>query len=154
MQYEQRALLEQEEATAAAQAKLAPWAKKASGTGDSPSRLEEGPSLADIQRLEEEREREARMVREMQARELQVAERQAQAETEEAARRQKNGAMSWARTVNGGAGTGQPQQVKSLAEIQAEEGRQVRPMLDPRYTRYRMLTMQCMSWIHRVLSEA
>jgi len=99
------------------QPKLAPWAKVSVDNSSTPNGAESSLSLAEIQKLEEEREREAKMRRDIQ----EAA--QARARQEEEARRQQSIGLNWATAANsmdqGGA-------QKSLAEIQAEEQRQER----------------------------
>merc|ERR1719479_780420 len=101
--------------TATFQPKLAPWAKMTENT-TSNTIQSNNMSLAEIQKLEEEREREAKIRRDFQ----EAAQARARQEEEEV-RRQQIVAMNWANSSsnNGGA-------QKSLAEIQAEEQRQDR----------------------------
>lgn len=117
--------------------KLAPWAKMSETTTSNGA--ESSLSLAEIQKLEEEREREAKMRRDI----AEAAQARARQQEEEARRQQvceiittashkrqlhrdatfQNIGLNWATAVNSMEGSGGQ---KSLAEIQAEEARQER----------------------------
>jgi len=115
LQEEQKLKLEREELIRQQQeklAKLAPWAKKESPMKE-PSNG--GLSLQEIQRLEAERERQERIVREKQ--EARAREDQRRLEEEERQRRAAK-TVNWASVSSSGL-----EKVKSLAEIQAEEAR-------------------------------
>lgn len=116
LQEEQKLKMEREDLArqqAEKLAKLAPWAKKENSPVKEPGKT--GLSLQEIQRLEAERERQERVIREQQ--EARAREEHRRLEEEE---RQKRAAktVNWATVSAGG-----PEKVKSLAEIQAEEAR-------------------------------
>lgn len=119
LQDDQKAKLEREEhlriqrEIAEKMNKPAPWAK----TEKSPAREQnEGLTLQEIQKMEAERDRREREARNIQ--EAAQREEQRRLEAEERAQRAAK-TINWA-TVSGGGGNSQ---VKSLAEIQAEEAR-------------------------------
>jgi len=113
---EQHHIEEPEQVVPQYQPKLAPWAKVSveSTSNGADSSL----SMQEIQKLEEEREREAKMRRDIQ----EAA--NARARQEEEARRQQSTGLSWATAANNSMDQGGAQ--KSLAEIQAEEEGQER----------------------------
>jgi len=113
---EQHHIEEPEQVVPQFQPKLAPWAKVS--VESTSNGAESSLSMQEIQKLEEEREREAKMRRDIQ----EAA--NARARQEEEARRQQSTGLSWATAANNSMDQGGAQ--KSLAEIQAEEGGQER----------------------------
>ena len=146
LQIEQQQMLERERALTEEKAakqrqeslqsavKLAPWAKKSGGhstnineqgihhsgmTSNTYHTPEENSlSLAEIQRMEEERERERKIQKEIE--DQQLREHRMQHEQEETRRNQGKG-MNWANTAAVGNNNGPSNGGKSLAEILAEE---------------------------------
>jgi len=113
---EQHHIEEPEQVVPQFQPKLAPWAKVS--VESTSNGAESSLSMQEIQKLEEEREREAKMRRDIQ----EAA--NARARQEEEARRQQSTGLSWATAANNSMDQGGAQ--KSLAEIQAEEEGQER----------------------------
>merc|ERR1719362_2411215 len=109
---EQHHIEEPEQVVPQFQPKLAPWAKVS--VESTSNGAESSLSMQEIQKLEEDREREAKMRRDIQ----EAA--NARARQEEEARRQQSTGLSWATAANNSMDQGGAQ--KSLAEIQAEEG--------------------------------